>query len=94
MAEKAKELVVNGENELEAERNAKYQQKREMPSKASEPKTKLTTGSRIASKRNDGRRIPCHRSQRERARRFLAAGTVAFWNTLGLIASTMFFAAR
>jgi hypothetical protein len=30
MAEKGKELVVNDENELEAERNAKYQEKREV----------------------------------------------------------------
>jgi hypothetical protein len=59
------------EGELEAERNAKDQKKREMrgvggpinlqknavstPSSPSEPRTKLTTGSRMASKRNIGR---------------------------------------
>ena len=100
--------MVNDECKLEAERSAKYRQKREMrwadkppedavstPSKASEPMMKLTTGSRIDRKRNVGSRRPCHRSQKERARRFFAAaGNFAFGKTLGLIASMMFSAAR
>src|ERR1700730_6933308 len=40
-----------------------------MPSNASEPSTKLTTGSRIARKRNSGNRMHCHRSHSARLER-------------------------
>ncbi len=56
---------------------------------ASELNTKLTTGSRMDSKRNAGRRIACHRCHRVWATRLFATGSFAS-KTVGLVAFTMF----